>query len=222
MVLRQMVLKKPSLLLATPKQSSDACEARKNYRGIRPQVARRKSLGISGDLQKSGLSLPVKTATIQNVGKMPGTPQSLASKRCLSGKEQFRLSARREEDEKAERTCVREYFLSTEQHGNQAKGPFPDGHQGRKETAAMTKFKLSAALALALLAIILIYQNTAPTEVRFLFITLEMPRAALLTMVLLAGIALGILISLVLVGRFPEKKGEDAGEKEVGRQEAEP
>lgn len=86
----------------------------------------------------------------------------------------------------------------------------------------MTKFKLSAALALALLAIILIYQNTAPTEVRFLFITLEMPRAALLTMVLLAGIALGILISLVLVGRFPEKKGEDAGEKEVGRQEAEP
>jgi lipopolysaccharide assembly protein A len=86
----------------------------------------------------------------------------------------------------------------------------------------MTRFKLAAALGLALLAIILIYQNTAPMEVRFLFITLEMPRAALLTMVLLAGIALGILISLVLAGRFPEKKGEEAEKKEGGRQGAEP
>ena len=82
----------------------------------------------------------------------------------------------------------------------------------------MIKLKLFAALALALLSIILIYQNTAPVEIRFLFITMEMPRAALLTMVLLAGIALGILISMVLTGRFAGEKGEADEKKEVDRQ----
>jgi len=65
----------------------------------------------------------------------------------------------------------------------------------------MTKIKLSAALALTVLSIVLIYQNTAPVEIRFLFITMEMPRAVLLTMVLLIGIAVGILISLAMSGK---------------------
>jgi len=63
------------------------------------------------------------------------------------------------------------------------------------------KFKLVLALSLALLAIIVIAQNVEPVDVRLLFITVTMPRAALLAITLLVGIAIGILISLGLSGR---------------------
>lgn len=64
-----------------------------------------------------------------------------------------------------------------------------------------TKVKLLIALLLVVLAGVLIAQNVEPMAVQFLFITLIMPRAALLTITLLVGVAIGILISLILSGR---------------------
>jgi len=69
----------------------------------------------------------------------------------------------------------------------------------------MAKLKLSVAFLLAILVIILILQNTAPVETKLLFITLTMPRAALLAITMLIGIAIGILISLSLSGKWAKK-----------------
>ncbi|MFH7319735.1 lipopolysaccharide assembly protein LapA domain-containing protein [Desulfurivibrio sp. D14AmB] len=69
-----------------------------------------------------------------------------------------------------------------------------------------SKFKLLLALLLVALVAVLIIQNVEPTEVRFLFITVIMPRAALLAITLLAGIAIGILISLALSGHRSDRR----------------
>lgn len=63
------------------------------------------------------------------------------------------------------------------------------------------KLKLVAALALAVLAIVVIAQNVEPVTVQLLFVSVTMPRAALLAITLLVGVAIGILISLSLAGR---------------------
>ncbi len=68
------------------------------------------------------------------------------------------------------------------------------------------KLKQLLALLLAVLAIVIIAQNVEPVEVQVLFVTVTMPRAALLAITLLVGIAIGILISLGLAGR---RKGDD-------------
>ncbi len=65
----------------------------------------------------------------------------------------------------------------------------------------MKKFKLYTALVLSLLAIILFIQNREPVETRLLFATVVMPRAALLIITMLIGIATGILIALGLSGK---------------------
>ena len=62
----------------------------------------------------------------------------------------------------------------------------------------MVKVKLYTALALILLVLIVVFQNREPIETRFLFATVTMPRAALLAVTLLAGIAVGMLLSLGL------------------------
>ena len=69
----------------------------------------------------------------------------------------------------------------------------------------MGKAKLIVALSLVALVIIVILQNTQPVETKFLFMTLTMPRAALLGITLLVGIAVGMLVSLGLVVRKPKK-----------------
>jgi uncharacterized integral membrane protein len=60
----------------------------------------------------------------------------------------------------------------------------------------MTKLKLVALLILVILAIVLVLQNTQAVETKLLFITVTMPRAALLGLALLIGFACGILASL--------------------------
>ena len=60
----------------------------------------------------------------------------------------------------------------------------------------MAKLKLIALLVLALLAIVLIFQNTQTVETRLLFVTVTMPRAALLGLTLLIGFACGILAAI--------------------------
>ena len=69
----------------------------------------------------------------------------------------------------------------------------------------MKTTKLVAALVLVVLSLIVVLQNTAPMETKFLFVTVTMPRAALLGITLLAGIAVGILIALAVSVKKPKK-----------------
>jgi len=61
----------------------------------------------------------------------------------------------------------------------------------------MHKAKLVTGTILALLVAILILQNSASVETRFLFWTLTMPRAVLLVGTLLIGFALGVITTLL-------------------------
>jgi len=65
-----------------------------------------------------------------------------------------------------------------------------------KMDAIIPKLKLVALLALAVLAIVLILQNTQVVATRLLFVTVSMPLAALLALTLLIGFAGGVLIAL--------------------------
>ncbi len=69
----------------------------------------------------------------------------------------------------------------------------------------MVKAKLITALVLITLVIVVVFQNTQPVETKFLFVTLTMPRAALLGITMLIGIAVGILVALGLSARKPKK-----------------
>lgn len=73
----------------------------------------------------------------------------------------------------------------------------------------MSQIKLVAALILAVVAIVLIVQNTEPVETRILFATVVMPRAVLLLITTLVGFAAGILTALFWWRRSGAK---DAGE----------
>ena len=62
----------------------------------------------------------------------------------------------------------------------------------------MVKIKLIASLILVTTALIIIFQNTQVVETKFLFMTVSMPRAALLGISMLIGVFIGILLSLSL------------------------
>jgi uncharacterized integral membrane protein len=70
----------------------------------------------------------------------------------------------------------------------------------------MKKVKLWTALVLIVLILVVVFQNRDPVATRFLFATIIMPRAALLTITLLIGVAIGILVSLGLSSHLPGKK----------------
>ena len=69
----------------------------------------------------------------------------------------------------------------------------------------MVKLKLYTALALILVVLIVVFQNTEPVETKCLFITITMSRAALLAITLLVGIAAGVLLSLGLAKKIHKK-----------------
>jgi uncharacterized integral membrane protein len=60
----------------------------------------------------------------------------------------------------------------------------------------MVKLKVSLAVVLVLLVLIVVFQNREPVETKFLFASITMPRAALLTVTMLIGIAVDMLLSL--------------------------
>ncbi len=70
------------------------------------------------------------------------------------------------------------------------------------------QIKLILAVVLVVLTVIVVLQNTAPVETRILFMTLEMPRAALLALTLVIGMLSGSLLTLVAIRRekSPRKK----------------
>jgi len=62
--------------------------------------------------------------------------------------------------------------------------------------AIIPKLKLVALLVLAVLAIVMVIQNTQAVATRLLFVTVSMPLAALLVLTLLIGFAGGVLVAL--------------------------
>jgi uncharacterized integral membrane protein len=69
----------------------------------------------------------------------------------------------------------------------------------------MGKTKLITALVLMVVALIVVLQNTQPVETKILFMTLTMPRAALLAMTMFIGIGIGMLIALGLARKKHDK-----------------
>ena len=69
----------------------------------------------------------------------------------------------------------------------------------------MVRAKQIAALVLVAIVLIVVLQNTQPVETKFLFISVTMPRAALLAITMLIGVAVGILAALGLSGRKLKK-----------------
>ncbi len=60
----------------------------------------------------------------------------------------------------------------------------------------MSKIKIYTTLIAAALMAIIIAQNTTVVETKILFVTIAMPRAALLAVTLLIGIVTGISLAL--------------------------
>ncbi|MBN1833465.1 MAG: LapA family protein [Deltaproteobacteria bacterium] len=69
----------------------------------------------------------------------------------------------------------------------------------------MVRTKLITALVLVAVVIVVVFQNTQPVETKFLFVTMTMPRATLLAITLLIGIAVGILVAFGLSGKKTKK-----------------
>ena len=69
----------------------------------------------------------------------------------------------------------------------------------------MNKLKIIVIAVIALLTLIVVLQNTEAVETKILFLSVTMPRAALLFGTLLLGFLLGVLAAGRLVGRAKEK-----------------
>ena len=59
----------------------------------------------------------------------------------------------------------------------------------------MSRIKIIVIAIVALLTLIVVLQNTKSVETKILFITIEMPRAALLFVTALVGFVLGFLVA---------------------------
>ena len=57
----------------------------------------------------------------------------------------------------------------------------------------MNKLKIVAIAAIALFAVVVVFQNTQPVETKLLFVTMTLPNAALLFGTLIVGFAIGVL-----------------------------
>ena len=67
------------------------------------------------------------------------------------------------------------------------------------------KTKLISAVIPLLLVLVFIGQNIETVHVRFLFWDLAMPRAVLVLLILIVGIAIGVLFRSVIVGYIDKK-----------------
>jgi len=65
----------------------------------------------------------------------------------------------------------------------------------------MKRWKLALIGIVVVLAIIIIVQNTSAVETRVLFVTVTMPRALLLLITFLIGVAVGTAMSLKNIKR---------------------
>jgi uncharacterized integral membrane protein len=70
------------------------------------------------------------------------------------------------------------------------------------------KIKIAGIAILALVVLIVVLQNTDSVDTRILFVTLTMPRAALLFGTLVVGFIIGIFTAGKLIGRKKEQGKE--------------
>lgn len=70
------------------------------------------------------------------------------------------------------------------------------------------KIKFTAVAVLALMVLIVVLQNTESVDTRVLFLTITMPRAALLFGALVVGFIIGIFTAGKLIGRKKEPDEE--------------
>ena len=77
--------------------------------------------------------------------------------------------------------------------------------EAREETVKKVKIKLILFLIIIIFSIIWIPANKGLVETKFFFKTIETPLYALLTITLLIGMAAGILLSLILLGKKDKK-----------------
>ena len=68
------------------------------------------------------------------------------------------------------------------------------------------KLKLAGVLVLAILTIVIVLQNTAAVETKLLFATVTMPRALLLLLTFLTGMAVGMPVAVHVWGGRPSNK----------------
>jgi len=71
----------------------------------------------------------------------------------------------------------------------------------------MKKAKITIAVVISLLTLILILQNTQAVETKLLFMTVTMPRALLLLVTFVIGLAAGLIVMSFLMSK-PSKPQE--------------
>jgi uncharacterized integral membrane protein len=73
----------------------------------------------------------------------------------------------------------------------------------------MSTFKSALAIAVPVLLAIIIFQNTDPVRIRFLFWAFSVPQIILITITALLGITLGYLLASYQQMRLRQKKNID-------------
>ena len=68
------------------------------------------------------------------------------------------------------------------------------------------KVKIVGGIILAVLALIVFFQNTAAAETKLLFATVTMPRSVLLLLTLVVGFILGLITPIDFVQRARKKR----------------
>ena len=69
-----------------------------------------------------------------------------------------------------------------------------------------SRVRIVIAIVIAILVIVVVMQNTQAVETKLLFVTITMPRAVLLFVTLLVGVALGLITATWLGRRQPKKQ----------------
>lgn len=77
----------------------------------------------------------------------------------------------------------------------------------------MNTVRLVGILILVVVLGIVIIQNRAPVQTRFLLITIEMPQILLLLLTAGAGFALGLLVALFTRGKPKSEKSETMSDR---------
>ena len=73
----------------------------------------------------------------------------------------------------------------------------------------MNRGKMYLAIALFVICMVIVLQNTEPVSTRILFITITMPRAVLLLGTTCIGFTLGVLLSFFMQKRKKENGSSD-------------
>ncbi len=74
----------------------------------------------------------------------------------------------------------------------------------------MNKLKIAAITIIAVVAVIIVFQNTQAVETKLLFLTLTLPNAALLFGTLISGFAIGVLTAGHIVSSAKRKLPDQA------------